>query len=300
MLRQRVGVLGAASLVGESLLPVLTGAGWQVVAYSRRKNRASRASDGRVMWRWLEAAPSSSAPHAHRAGEGEASPFWICLAPLWVLPEYFPLIEAAGARRIVALSSTSRFTKVGSSDTAEQANAAELIAGEARVQAWAASRGIEWVILRPTLIYGHGRDRNITEIARLVRRFGFFPLLGKASGLRQPVHADDVASACTAALLSSAASNCAYNLSGGEVLPYREMVERIFAAMQRRPRLLTIPLSAFRWAIRGLRCMPRYRHWSAAMAERMNRDMVFDHADAARDLDFSPRPFRISSDDLPL
>ena len=294
MLRQRVGVLGAASLVGESLLPLLVGAGWQVMAYSRRM--VNRANDGRVLWRRLEAA---SASHAHPAGEDAAIPFWLCLAPLWVLPDHFPLIEAAGARRIVVLSSTSRFTKVGSSDTAEQANAAQLIAGEARLQAWAASRGIEWVILRPTLIYGHGRDRNITEIARLVRRFGFFPLLGKAAGLRQPVHADDVASACAAALLSSAASNCAYNLSGGEVLPYREMVVRIFAAMHRRPRLVMIPLDAFRLAIRCLRCMPRYRHWSPAMVERMNRDMVFDHADAARDLNFSPRPFQIASDDLP-
>lgn len=293
MLRQCVGVLGAASLVGESLLPVLAGAGWRVVAYSRRM--VDRAGDGRVLWRRLAGESASPVPPA---GEDGAIPFWICLAPLWVLPDYLPLIEAAGARRIVVLSSTSRFTKVGSGDTAEQANAAQLIADEARVQAWAASRGIEWVILRPTLIYGHGRDKNITEIARLVRRFGFFPLLGKATGLRQPVHADDVANACAAALQSAAASNHAYNLSGGETLPYREMVGRIFAAMNRRPRLVTVPLSVFRLAIACLRWLPRYRQWSAAMAERMNLDMVFDPADAARDLNFSPRRFRLSSDDI--
>ncbi len=61
-------------------------------------------------------------------------------------------------------------------------------------------QGVEWVILRPTLIYGHGRDKNITEIARFIRRFGFFPLLGKANGLRQPIHVEDVAEACFAAL----------------------------------------------------------------------------------------------------
>ena len=90
-----------------------------------------------------------------RRGEG-VTPYWICVAPIWVLPDYFALIEAAGARRVVVLSSTSRFTKVGSGDTAEQATAAKLIDGETRVQAWAESRGIEWVILRPTLIYRPG------------------------------------------------------------------------------------------------------------------------------------------------
>ena len=78
------------------------------------------------------------------------------MAPIWVLTDYFALIEAAGARRVVVLSSTSRFIKVDSGDTAEQVTAAKLIDGETRVQAWAESRGIEWVILRPTLIYRPG------------------------------------------------------------------------------------------------------------------------------------------------
>jgi nucleoside-diphosphate-sugar epimerase len=217
---------------------------------------------------------------------------------VWVLPQYFSILERYGARRVVALSSTSRFTKTDSSDPAENAVASRLAEGEARLRTWAESKGVEWVILRPTLIYGRGRDKNIAEITRFVGRFGFFPLLGKAMGLRQPIHAEDVAAACVAALNAPAAANHAYNISGGETLPYREMVRRVFAALQRRPRLVTIPLGVFRMAVACLRVFPRYRHWSAAMAERMNRDLVFDHADAARDLGFSPRPFRLASEDV--
>jgi nucleoside-diphosphate-sugar epimerase len=75
-----------------------------------------------------------------------------------VLPQYFPLLEAYGVRRVVALSSTSRFTKDDSSDPEEQAIALRLADAEACVQAWAASHGVEWIILRPTLIYGRGRS----------------------------------------------------------------------------------------------------------------------------------------------
>jgi nucleoside-diphosphate-sugar epimerase len=229
----------------------------------------------------------------------EVTPYWICVAPIWVLPDYFALIETSGARRVVVLSSTSRFTKVGSGDTAEQATAAKLIDGEARLQAWAESRGIEWVILRPTLIYGIGRDKNISEIACFIRRFGFFPVLGEAKGLRQPIHAEDVAGACLAALQGSDVGSRSYNISGGETLTYREMVARIFTTLGRRPRVLTVPLWAFRLAVTTLRCLPRYRQWSAAMAERMNSDLVFDHADAVRDLDFKPRGFALAAEDLP-
>ena len=289
---RRVSVLGARSLVGACLLPLLAQAGWQVTAYSRRAARP--AGDG-MSWRQIKDAPSPLVPFPMREG---SSLDWVCAAPIWVLPKYFALLEAQGTRRVVVLSSTSRYTKDDSSDPEEQAVARRLAEAEARVQAWAESRGVEWTILRPTLIYGLGRDKNIAELARFIRRFGFFPVFGKAGGLRQPVHAEDVAGACVAALRSAAAGNHAYNLSGGEILPYREMVGRIFVAMKRRPRQVTVPLSAFRLAVFCLRWFPRYRNWSAAMAERMNRDMVFGHADAARDLNFSPRPFQIADDDL--
>jgi nucleoside-diphosphate-sugar epimerase len=156
------------------------------------------------------------------------------------------------------------------------------------------------VILRPTLIYGRGRDKNLTEIVRFVRRFGFFPLLGLAGGLRQPVHAEDVAAACVSALTSPVAANRTYNLSGGETLPYREMVRRVFATVGKLPHLVMIPRCMFRLAVTALRLLPWYQHWTMEMAERMNRDLVFDHADATRDLGFSPRPFVLWREDLPL
>lgn len=291
---RRVSVLGATSLVGACLLPLLTQAGWQVTAYSRR---AARPAGERVSWRQIKDAPSPLAPFPMSEGN---SPDWICAAPIWVLPEYFALLEAQGARRVVALSSTSRYTKDDSSDPEEQAVARRLAEAEARVQAWAENRGVEWVILRPTLIYGLGRDKNIAEIARFIRRFGFFPLFGKAQGLRQPIHVQDVASACRAALRAPDASNHAYNLSGGEALTYQSMVTRVFEALGSRPRLVVVPLWSFRLAVAALRILPRYRHWSAAMAERMNRDLVFEHDDAARDLGFMPRPFGLAAEDLPM
>lgn len=283
---RRVAVLGGSSLVGRAVLPMLAAQGRQTLAYSRRPH--AEAPD--VSWRL--------APPARTAGEAPLH-WWLCLAPIWVLPCYFDALEAYGARRIVALSSTSRFTKIDSSDDTENAVARQLAQAEEQVRQWAESRGIEWVILRPTLIYGFGQDKNVSEIARLIRRTSLFPLLGRAQGLRQPVHVQDVASACVAALTAPAAANKAYNLSGGETLPYREMVGRIFEALGRPVRMIGIPLAIFRIAVCLARILPRFRKWSPAMAERMNRDMVFDHAAASQDLDFHPRSFHLSPHDIP-
>lgn len=286
----QVAVIGATSLVGDCLLPLLTQSGWRVLGYSR--SAVGQIAD-RVEWHKLSSPFQSSFPRVEKSVS-----YWICAAPIWVLPEYFTLLEAHGVRRIVALSSTSRFTKNDSSDPEEQAMAHSLAEAEAHVQAWAENRGVEWVILRPTLIYDFKRDKNIARIARFIRRFGFFPLLGKTSGLRQPIHAQDVAGACMAALQAIGAANRAYNLSGGETLSYREMVSRIFFAIGRSPRFLNVPMGVFRLAVAFLRLLPSYRHWSAGMAERMNRDMVFDHADAERDFGYCPRAFLLSQEDV--
>ena len=167
------------------------------------------------------------------------------------------------------------------------------------MQTWAATHGVKWIILRPTLIYGYGHDKNITEIARFIRRFGFFPLLGSAKGLRQPIHVEDVASACYAALDTLNLTNRSYNLTGAETLPYREMVKRVFEALNHPPHMLTVPLWLFQIAAWGLSWLPRYRNWTSAMAERMNQDLTFDCSDAKQDLNFSPRSFKLTAEDLP-
>ncbi len=287
MTDRRVGLLGATSLVGKCLIPLLIHSGAQVCAFSRQP---INSVDAGIVWRNLSES---------RSAKIDQLDGWICVAPIWILSEHFSLIEASGAHRVVALSSTSRFTKIGSGDTAEIAAAERLIEAEDRFVAWANSHGIECVILRPTLIYGLGQDKNISEIARFIRRFSFFPVLGLSEGLRQPIHVEDVATACFSALQTVAVGNRAYNISGGETLTYRDMVARVFIALGRRPCLLTVPFWVFRLAVTLLRCLPRYRQWSAAMAERMNRDLVFDHSEAVRDLGFKPRGFVLAVEDLP-
>lgn len=288
--RSSIGVLGARGLVGACAIPLLIHDGRHVFAFSRSSE--PRTAQAGVTWISLSSPPSGT------HGKFRIKT-WLSFLPIWILPQYFSMIEASGGSRVVALSSTSVFVKDDSSDPGEQDIARRLVEGEHALRVWAESRGVEWVILRPTLIYGLGRDKNVSEIVRFVRRFGFFPLLGGAMGLRQPIHVKDVAGACLAALNSPAATSRAYNISGGEVLAYREMVYRLFVALGRQPRLVAVPLWMFRAAVAVLRLAPRYRHWTVEMAERMNRDLVFDHAEAARDFGFSPRPFVLLPEDLP-
>ena len=300
-----VGLLGARGLVGECVSSLFVQAGHEVCAFSR--NTEHRKTQNGVTWLPLGGLVKATQtptlitnpnPNPNPNPNQSTITNWLCVAPIWVLPDHFAMLESYGVRRIVALSSTSRFTKNDSNDLEDQATAHRLADAENRLQAWAESRGVEWVILRPTLIYGYGRDKNITEIIKVIRRFGFFPLFGQAKGLRQPIHADDVAGACVAALNANAVANQAYNISGSETLSYRDMVVRIYKALKKPVRLFAVPLFVFRFAVAMLKLFPSYRKWTPAMAERMNRDLVFDHSDATRDFGFKPRAFVLTAKDV--
>ena len=294
----RVGVIGATSLIGECLLPLLVEEGWDVVAFSRKAQYIKHPLENEpITWQLLKKLKSSDISDV-RQTEMQITQ-WISLASILVLPEYFSMLLLYGAKHVVAISSTSKYAKRVSSDPIEKALAERLAENEERLVAWAKKENLTFTILRPTLVYGLGRDKNVSVIAGFIQRFAFFPLLGTARGLRQPVHAQDVASGCLAALSASAAINRCYNISGGEIITYREMVGRVFSAIGRKPRFVTFPLWLFRLAVLFLRMFPPFRRWSPAMVERMNSDLVFDQEDARRDLGFSPRTFRLSREDLP-
>jgi len=212
-------------------------------------------------------------------------------APIWLLPPLLHRLSDRGLRRLVVFSSTSRFTKRDSASPADREMAQRLAAAEQAVGSIGQDRAIAWTIFRPTLIYGGGRDRNVSSIAGLVRRLGFFPVAGAARGARQPVHARDLARAVVSVLDNATTFGKAYDLPGGETLTYAEMVARIARGVGRKPRLLHLPPAALRFALGFARLLPGLAYLSPQMADRMNEDLCFDDGPARRDFGYSPQGF---------
>jgi nucleoside-diphosphate-sugar epimerase len=181
-------------------------------------------------------------------------------------------------------------TKAASPDPAERATATRLAQAEAAVQAFCEAHGVAWTVLRPTLIYSEGHDGNVSRLAGLARRFGVVPLAGAGRGLRQPVHAEDLAWAAMAAAASPVTSGRTYDLPGGDTLSYKAMVERIFLGLDKTPRILCAPAPLWRLGFSLLR--GRLPGATAAMGGRMDQDLAFDGAPAAQDFGWAPRPFR--------
>ncbi len=178
-----------------------------------------------------------------------------------------------GVRRAIFLSTTAIFTNLPSRSRAPRLEA------EAAVQ----SSALDWTILRPTMIYGTARDRNISRLLRFLKRWPAFPLCGSA--LWQPIYVADVADAVVAALDTPAASRRAYNLGGAAPLPFADLVRTAALAVGRRIVLLPVPLEA---AVLGARLTHIV---TTEQIRRLAEDKAFSIADAAHDFNFAPRSF---------
>lgn len=192
--------------------------------------------------------------------------------------------------RVVALGSTSVHSKAASPDPAERELARRLADSEARLEAACRARGAALCLLRPTLIYGGG-ERSLSRIVALARRWRYLPLPADAHGLRQPVHAGDLAAATLACLRSAEPVHGRYDLPGGETLTYGEMLRRTLAVAVPQARLISLPGPVFRAGVRTLRVLG-LRGAGEGLLARFDRDLVYDAAPARRDLGYSPRPFR--------
>lgn len=272
-------VFGASGQIGAPLVERLIAAGWLVFAVSRVQR-----PDGPGL-RWLRGdLVATMAALPPQVGAVFSA------GPLDHFARWYAAAER-GAERVVVFGSTSVDAKRASPDSAERRLAARLAAAEAAVFAAADARGAAATVLRPTLVYGRGLDRNLSRVVALARRFGRMALPSSAHGLRQPAHADDLADAALRCLDAPASRGRAYALPGGETLAYHTMVARTLAVIEPPPRLHTLPMPLFRGVLAAAQAAGMARDFSPAMLARMAEDLVFDAGPAQRDFGYAPRAF---------
>lgn len=189
------------------------------------------------------------------------------------IPHVVAQLEAAGVQRAVFLSTTAIFTTLPSTTR------------EVRLQAESAVQAsrLDWTIVRPTMIYGTARDRNISRLLRYLERWPVFPLCGNA--LWQPIYVADLADAVVSALEAPATVGKAYNLAGAYPIRFDELVRTAARTIVRQVHLVRVPLFVGVMAARLTRVV------TPEQVRRLAEDKAFNYSAAAHDFGFHPRSF---------
>jgi len=266
----KVLIIGANSQIGDFLLPRLLQRGDRLSAWVRRAPIKAHPIN------WIHA-------DVYQYAGAEPVDALISAGPLDALPRLLELHAPLGLKQVVAFSSMSATAKAGSAQPDERAQALALQTMEGAVFSTAKRLGLSVAILRPTMIYGCGRDRNLSRLRGVAQRARLILLPASANGLRQPVHASDLAHAAIAALDRRVQG--VLELGGAHSLTYREMTERVLRTVPGPVWLQTVPDAIF----------SRLMAWTKALdrgqIERLNVDQCADLGPAARELGFSPRGF---------
>jgi uncharacterized protein YbjT (DUF2867 family) len=206
-----------------------------------------------------------------------------CLASLGFghAPGVVAAAEAAGIERAIFISTTAIFTSLNASSKAAR------VAAESAI---AASR-LRYTILRPTMISGAARDRNMVRLIRFLRRWPVMPVVGSGKHLVQPIYVDDVARAVVDALQSDRTVRRAYNIAGAEPLTFNEVVDTIARLLARRRFALHIPMAPVVAILRAAERMGIRGPIRAEQILRLNEDKAFSSEEARRDFGFVSRSF---------
>jgi len=119
------------------------------------------------------------------------------------------------------------------------------LAADEQVRKIATAAGMEYVILRPTAVYGP-RDERLSKLFRSVAK-GRFPLFGRGDGRRHMIYVTDLADAFLRACTAASAANQELIVAGPKAVPLREMLHTIARAANRPgfgPRLPLGPMLA--------------------------------------------------------
>lgn len=269
-------VAGATGYTGKFVVDALVSAGESVRCLARETSRTEHlARVGAAVVRGDLERPEDLA--ASLAGcEALVSAAHIRYAPALIR-----MCREAGVRRVVLLSSTWRFCRV------RTAEVEAVIAGETAVEA----SDLEATVLRPTMIYGPGDDRNVSRMRAYLRQHRVMPIFGSGERLVQPVYVADVADAVVSVIGRSGTVGRAYEVAGAHPMTYQEMVDALARAVGRTVLKVYIPISLAVPMIRACTWAAGRFSVTVDQVRRMGEDRAFDISEAVCDFGFAPRGF---------
>jgi uncharacterized protein YbjT (DUF2867 family) len=270
-------VTGGTGLLGGALLDVLLAEGYEVRCLVRADSlRASRLNPLHVE---LVRGDVRDVQALSRALSGAEALFHV--AGIEYAPPVLEAARRAGAERLVVVSSTSAHSAYPSRSSPKL-----------RMEGLVRESGLEYTIVRPSMIYGSELDKNMHRLLRFLDRSPVFPMFGSGENLWQPVYHEDCARGVHEALVRPAALRQSYDLPGAEHLTYLDLVSTAAGALGKKPRIIRLPLEPVRLALAAAERLRLPLPIGSEQVLRLREDKAYPYDRAKRDLGYVPRSFR--------
>jgi nucleoside-diphosphate-sugar epimerase len=274
----RVFVTGGTGFTGSRVVPLLLEKEYQVRCLHRRSSDRSILPQPEI--EWVEG-DLSDAQGLARAMQGMDALVNVASLGFGHADSILGAAKEAGIRRAIFISTTAIFTHLNTESKKIR------LAAEQAVR----SGGLQYTILRPTMIYGSPRDRNMWRLIRFIRFCPVVPVFGDGSYLQQAIYVDDVARAVVSCLSTDETIGKSYNIAGRHAIPYNEVVDTVARQLGRRVWKAHLPPEP---AVSLLKLFEQLHIRFPIKAEqllRLNENKSFSYQAAQMDFGFDPISF---------
>ena len=271
----KVLLTGATGLLGGALLDLIS-EGHEVRCLIRKESpNFSRLDRSRVE---VARGDANNAQDLARALAGTDA--LVHVAGIEHAPSVVEAMHGAGVSRLVMVGSTSAHSSF------------EFRSGpKKRMEGVVRDGGLDWTIVRPAMIYGSERDKNVHRLLRFLDRSPVFPIFGPGTNLWQPVYHKDCARGVYEALIRPVSIGRSYDLPGAEPLAYKDLIRTSAHALGKDPRIVHLPLEPVRRTLLLAETLRLPFPVKSEQVLRLREDKAYTYVDAREDLDYAPRPF---------
>ncbi len=189
-------------------------------------------------------------------------------------------VDGAGTERMVAAAvknGVKRFVYLGGAGT-RLGRTEPWFRAKERAERAITSSGMEYVILRPSWIYGPD-DRSMNKFVAFVKLLPVVPVIGSGRERVQPASVYDVAKVAAAAVDEPAATNRVFELGSRTPVTMDEILRTIMRILGKRKPLLHQPAWLVKIPASIIQYLPNAR-LSRGAVEFITMDVVFDPSDA--------------------
>ncbi len=269
----KVLLAGGTGFTGRRALRLLVDRGHSVTCYARAESDTAEmyALGVPVMRGELEdevALAEAAAGHEALASAGPLTPD--------IATAIVNAAKRAGVTRVLVIGTTSIFTNLNAKSKSQKTEAERIVR----------ESGLDYTVLRPTMIYGTHEDRNMCKLVRYLKSHRMIPVFGPGTSLQQPVYVEDLAMAFVLALESPAAIGKAYDVAGGNAVTYNEVIDTTARLLGRRVMRVHIPLRTSLALVKFYHRLSRRPLIHGEQVLRLNEDKAFSTEEIERDLGY--------------